>query len=76
MSKFPSLTPKKLLSFLQKQDFIIDHTTGSHKVLYRKSDKRRVVIPFHCKDLPKGTMFAILNEAGFSKKDYLRISKK
>lgn len=71
MSKFPALTPKKVIVFLKKQGFFEDHTSGSHIVFYNPVSKRRAVVPFHRKDLPKGTLFAILKEAGFSKKDYL-----
>lgn len=73
MSKFPSLTPKKLITFLKQQGFIEDHTSGSHIIFYHPINKRRAVVPFHQKDLPKGTLFSILKEAGFSKKDYLQL---
>jgi len=36
MSKLPFLTPKKLLRILQKGGFEIDHTTGSHYILYNQ----------------------------------------
>lgn len=70
MSKFPSFTPKKLITFLRKQGFFEDHQTGSHIVFYHPGTKRRAVVPMHSKDLPKGTLFSILKEAGFSKKAY------
>jgi predicted RNA binding protein YcfA (HicA-like mRNA interferase family) len=75
MSNFPSLTSKKLLSFYIKQGFIIDHQSGSHIILYKESDKKRAVIPFHTRDLPRGTIFAILKETGFSKKDFFNLYK-
>lgn len=71
MSKFPSLTPKKLIIFLEKQGFVRDHSSGSHIVFYNPITKRRAVVPFHNKDVPKGTLFAILKSAGFFKQDYL-----
>jgi predicted RNA binding protein YcfA (HicA-like mRNA interferase family) len=69
MPKLPVLTSKILLKVLQKNGFKIDHTTGSHYILYRTEDKRRVVVPFHCKDLPKGTAHSILRAANLSEKD-------
>ena len=69
MPKLPILTSKKLLKILQKSGFEIDHATGSHYILYRKEDKKRVVLPFHTKDLPKGTIYSILKSAGLSEKD-------
>ncbi len=72
MSKFPSLTPKKLLAFLKKEGFIEDHQSGSHLVLYHPLARKRAILPIHQRDLPKGTIFAILKEAGYSRKDYLK----
>jgi predicted RNA binding protein YcfA (HicA-like mRNA interferase family) len=31
--------------------------------------KRRVVVPFHKKDLPKGTLLEILRQAGIDKEE-------
>lgn len=69
MPKLPVLTPKKLVKILLKLNFQLDHKTGSHFIFYRVSDKRRVVIPFHTKDLPKGTILSILRQAGITKEE-------
>ena len=74
MPKLPSTSPKALIRFLKKQGFLIDHQTGSHLVLYRFTDKKRAVIPIHSKDLPKGTLLAILKEAGFTREDFMSFS--
>jgi hypothetical protein len=38
--------------------------------LYRHAETRRmVVVPFHKKDLPKGTLLEILRQAGFSREE-------
>jgi len=63
--KFPVLKPKRLLKILQKAGFEINHTTGSHYILYHPNG-RRVTLPYHAKDLPKGTSRAILNAAGIN----------
>ena len=62
-------TPKKILKILLKAGFKIDHITGSHYILYN-SAKERVVLPFHTKDLPKGTLHSILKSAGLSEEDF------
>ena len=64
MSKLSSFTPKKLLKIIQKAGFEIDHITGSHYILYHHQTNKRIVVPFHCKDLPKGTAHSILKAAG------------
>ena len=69
MPKLPALTPKKIVSILKRHGFKLDHTTGSHFVFYHPQNGRRVIVPFHSKDLPKGTLQSILKEAGISRDD-------
>lgn len=64
-----SLTPRRLLKKLQALGFEIDHTTGSHYVLYHPVTKKRAVIAYHTKELPRGTIASILKEAGLTWKD-------
>ncbi|MEA2053812.1 MAG: type II toxin-antitoxin system HicA family toxin [Candidatus Thermoplasmatota archaeon] len=69
MPKISSLTPEKLIKILEKKGFILDRTKGSHRIYYHPILKRRVVVPFHKKDLPRGTLFEILKQAGINKKE-------
>ncbi|OGM31029.1 hypothetical protein A2630_03100 [Candidatus Woesebacteria bacterium RIFCSPHIGHO2_01_FULL_44_10] len=72
MPKLPTLTSKQLLRKLKKIGFIEDHTTGSHIILYHSLTDRRAVIPFHLKDIPKGTLNSLLKEAGISREELLK----
>jgi len=69
MSKLPNITPQTLIKILKSIRFELDHTTGSHYIFRHPISKRRVTIPYHSKDLPKGTIMSILKEAGITKKD-------
>ena len=69
MPKLPTLTPQKIIKILKKKGFILDRTKGSHHIYYHPEMKKRVVVPFHKKDLPKGTLLAILSQAGISKEE-------
>ena len=64
MPKLPSLTAEKVIKVLLTNGFILDHQTGSHRVYYNKETKKRVIVPYHKKELPRGTLFSILKEAG------------
>ena len=70
MLKLPSVTSRKLLKILANAGFEVDHITGSHYILYNSATERRVVVPFHNKDLAKGTLSAILKSASLSEKDF------
>ncbi|MBI3634197.1 MAG: type II toxin-antitoxin system HicA family toxin [Candidatus Yonathbacteria bacterium] len=64
MPKLPALTSKKLLKMLAVAGFEVDHITGSHYILHRIKDDARVTVPFHRKDIPKGTLHTIMKSAG------------
>jgi predicted RNA binding protein YcfA (HicA-like mRNA interferase family) len=65
----PALTPQKLERIVLKMGFVLKRTKGSHRIYYGSTDKKRIVIPFHKKDLPKGTTREILKQAGIKKED-------
>lgn len=67
--KLRSLTAKQIIKLLKLRGFRLDHTTGSHYIFYRAIDRKRVTVPYHSKDLPKGTLLSILKQAGISKEE-------
>lgn len=58
------LTPKKMISLLQNNNFIIISQNGSHVKLNNPETGIHVIVPLHCKDLKKGMEHAILRQAG------------
>lgn len=65
MSKeLPSLTPKQVIKALEKMGFEFFRQKGSHKI-YVKGAKQAIV-PFHGKDLKKGTLLQIIKGTGLS----------
>jgi len=75
MPKLPSITSKKLVKILKSLGFQIDHSTGSHFIFYNPETKKRAVVPYHTKDLPKGTIMSILKEANISRKELENLLK-
>ena len=69
MHKLPSVTSQKVIKILEKKGFIIDRSKGSHRIYYHYKSRRRVVILYHRKDLPKGTLIEILKQAGINKEE-------
>jgi len=64
MPKIPALTPKAVMKILEKDGFVLDHSSGSHLIYYHPEKRKRVTVPFHRRDIPKGTLLAILKQAG------------
>lgn len=68
-----SITPKKLLKFLEQKGFYISRQSGSHMILHHVKDKsKRVTLPLHNKDIKQGTLNSILKQAGVEKKEIFK----
>ena len=65
--KLQALNSKQVIKILKLHGFRLDHTTGSHFIFYQPETKRRVTVPYHTKDLPKGTLLSILKQADISR---------
>ena len=72
MPKLPTLTSRQLIKKFEKLGFVKDHQTGSHVIMYNPTTKRRAVIPYHVRDLPRGTLSAILRESQVSREEFLK----
>ncbi len=67
------ITPQKLRKILEKNGFVFSRQSGSHAVFRNREKNLRTVLPMHNKDIPKGTLNAILKDAGLEhlKRKYL-----
>jgi predicted RNA binding protein YcfA (HicA-like mRNA interferase family) len=76
MPKFPAVKGKQLLKILKRINYEVDHIQGSHYVL-RRNDGKKTTIPIHGNlEIPKGTLFGILNDVDISKEEFLVLIKK
>ena len=66
MRKLGSIAPREFIRILQRAGFVIDHVTGSHYVLRHPVTKKRALVAYHAKGIPKGTAHKILVSAGIS----------
>lgn len=69
MGNFPSLTPKELIKILERKGFVLKRVHGSHHYYVHPETGKIAVVPLHTKDLAKGTLHAILKQAGIEKED-------
>ena len=63
MSRMPRVSGREAAKALSKFGYLLDRQRGSHMVLIRESPRNRVVVPDH-RELDKGTLAAILRQAG------------
>jgi predicted RNA binding protein YcfA (HicA-like mRNA interferase family) len=73
MPKIPPLSSQQIIKILKKKGFVLDRSKGSHRIFYHPESKKRVIVPFHKRDLPKGTMMEILRQAGIEREELLSL---
>jgi mRNA interferase HicA len=71
MPKLPVLTPQELARALEKAGFELIRVRGSHYYYYNQRTEKIAVVPYHSKDLRKGTLQAILKDADISFEELL-----
>jgi predicted RNA binding protein YcfA (HicA-like mRNA interferase family) len=69
--RVPALKPQQVIRALERAGFEIDHQSGSHVVLRRVEDDRRVVVPWHNRDLGRGLTLQIVKAAGLTRDEFL-----
>ncbi len=70
MSQLPRISGRRLVQALRKMGYELDRQQGSHMILRRtRPPHRRLVVPDH-KELPKGTLRAIIRQAGLTVEEF------
>jgi predicted RNA binding protein YcfA (HicA-like mRNA interferase family) len=67
MSRLPVCSGQVAIRACQKLGYQVDHQTGSHIIL-RHPQMRRLTVPNH-RELAKGTLRALIREAGITKEE-------
>ena len=74
MPKLPIISGLKIVKALNKIGFEHIRTSGSHMILTKKNDNGKVTIPIpNHKELAKGTLKAIIKQAGLKLEDFLAL---
>ena len=68
MSRLPVCSGQDAIRAFQKLGYQVDHQTGSHVIL-RHPQMRRLTVPNH-RELAKGTLRALIREAGLTKEEF------
>jgi predicted RNA binding protein YcfA (HicA-like mRNA interferase family) len=73
MPRLPACKPAEVIRALLRAGFFLDHSTGSHRYFRHPTRSGIVTAPFHRKDLKRGTLKSILDQAGLSVDDFLKL---
>jgi predicted RNA binding protein YcfA (HicA-like mRNA interferase family) len=72
MTHLPALTYREVTARLHRAGFIFDRQAkGSHEIWYNPTTHRRTTVPNHPGTIPRGTLHAIIREAGLSVEEFV-----
>jgi predicted RNA binding protein YcfA (HicA-like mRNA interferase family) len=75
--RLPSLSSRAIIAALHRAGFreAPDRGRGSHRAFVKTdaTGRVRLVIVPHGKDIPRGTMLSILDQAGLTRDEFLRL---
>ena len=68
--RLPALTARDVIRALER----VSRTSGSHcRLIHATNPTRKVTVPVHTGDLKRGTLRAIIAQAGFSVADFIAL---
>ncbi len=70
MPKLPTVSGQEVVKALSKIGFKFRRQVGSHMILKRQLDGKRLAIPNH-REIPKGTLRAIIRQAGLTVDEFV-----
>jgi predicted RNA binding protein YcfA (HicA-like mRNA interferase family) len=72
MSKLPVVSGMECVRALTRIGFVVDRQRGSHIILVREEPRVTVSVPDH-KELDRGTLRAIIRQAGLSVDEFVSL---
>ena len=69
--RLPTTTPRVTARALERAGFSYHHTRGSHRYYFHTDNKRMVAVPFHPGDIKRGTLRAIIRQAGLTVQEFM-----
>jgi predicted RNA binding protein YcfA (HicA-like mRNA interferase family) len=52
---------------------VVIRVVGSHYQLFNEQTRRHTTVPHHNRDLPRGTVSAIIQQAGLTRDEFLKL---
>ena len=67
-----SLKPRQVEKVLLSNGFVIKRQTGSHRIYFKLKKSDLVIVPFHSKDIPRGTLRSIIKKSGLEEEEFVK----
>ena len=72
----PAITARELTRALEAAGFVLRRQRGSHQIYQNQQTGKRVSVPVHTGDFPKGTLRQILRDADLSVERFLELLRR
>ena len=70
MSSLPAVKPRQVVAVLKQLGFVEHHQKGSHLYFWHPQSRVMTCVPQHPGDLKRGTLHAIIKQAGLSEEQF------
>ncbi|MCC7348430.1 MAG: type II toxin-antitoxin system HicA family toxin [Variibacter sp.] len=72
--RLPAITAREAIRALERAGFVAVRTTGSHcRLIHAHDPARKITVPVHAGDLPRGTLRAIIAQAGLTVAEFIEL---
>ena len=72
----PTITARELIRALELAGFVFRRQRGSHQIYQNQQSGKRVSVPVHTGDFPRGTLRQILRDADLPVERFLELLKR
>ena len=72
-NRLPAVKPREAIRALEKAGWMVHRQKVSHVSMHKEGVPNLVVMPVHTKDLPKGTLHGILEDAGLTIEEFFKL---
>ena len=73
MIRLPTLHTRKIIQALERGGFLYFKQIGSHYILRHPENRRSTSVPVHGRDIKRGLMKELLQQAGLSEEEFRRL---
>ncbi len=73
--RLPAVKPRDAIRALEKAGWYVHRQKGSHVIMHKAGSRTMLIIPLHTRDLPKGTLHAILSDAELTNEEFIVLLK-
>jgi predicted RNA binding protein YcfA (HicA-like mRNA interferase family) len=71
--RLPSVRPREVMRALERAGWQVHRQRGSHVTMKKEGSRFVLTVPMHRGDLPRGTLFGILEDAGLSSDEFIHL---